>query len=175
MDFLNAALVATHVSAGAAWVGLALAFHGFVEPAAERSGAEGERFLLRLLDGPFPAAISMTAIAVLVTGAILYVRVLGVPHALGGAASPQFGIEVGAFAALAALVIACTVTGPSTIRLVRLHRRLSAGETLDRARELALRRALRRLAIGGRAATAAIALALVAMIVGAQQLGPHVP
>ena len=175
MDVLNTALVAAHVCAGAAWLGLALGFHGFVEPAAERSGAAGERVLLGLLDGPFPGAISLAAIATLGTGAILYVRVLGVPHAVGGAASPQFGIEIGALAALAALVIACTVTGPSIIRLVRFHRRIVAGETFDPARELTLRRALRRLAIGGRAATAAITIALIAMIVGAQRLGPHLP
>ena len=165
MDAFASVIRPLHIVAASVWFGSALIFHGFVEPTAAALGRSGEPFFLRFLSGPFRTAISLAAVVTIAAGMGMYW------HDSRGLASAWISsptglsYTTGGIAALLALVIALTVTGPNTLALGALEREFNAKGWNAGAPDQRLYRAKRRLQYGGRIGTGLLAVALVAMVV----------
>jgi len=168
MDPFASAVRPLHIVAASVWFGSALMFHGFVEPTAAALGKRGEPFFLRFLSGPFRTVISLAAVVTIAAGMGMYwhdSRGL----ATGWISSPTgLSYTAGGIAALLALGIALTVTGPNTLALGALEREFNAKGWNACASDQRLRRAKQRLKYGGRIGTGLLTIALVAMVVARQ-------
>ena len=166
MDLLVDVIRPIHIVSAAFWFGAAVIFHGFVEPLVSENDIPALRFFVRFLAGPFTFAISVAAVFTILAGVGLYWRdshgfQIGWTLSAMGAS-----YTAGALSTLAALLIALTVTGPSTLEIVALGKRLEVAEWSPESKELvSLRKARTRLATGGRIGTGLLAFALLAMSV----------
>lgn len=164
MDQYAGAVVCTHVFSAIVWLGSAIGFHGFVEPRTENAGTTGDHQLITVLSGPFTPVITVASLLTIASGSILYAHLAVISGVHAFITGTGIGYSLGSGATLMALCIAMTVTGPSTLELIRLGRALdrSAWE-LTPAQATVLAAARRRLAVGGRIATALLGVAILAM------------
>jgi uncharacterized membrane protein len=130
-----------HIVAGIFWVGATLAIAAFLLPTARVVGAEGQRFVGRVMQRLGPA-LGIAMLLTVVSGFIIYGRLSAGFNRAWVTSRPGLALGAGAVAALLAVVIGAAVTGPTNVRLAKLRKSLaSAGPeaaTRDASRVAAL-------------------------------------
>jgi uncharacterized membrane protein len=109
-----------HIVAGIFWVGATLATAAFLLPTARVVGAEGRRFLGRVMQRLGPA-LGIAMLLTVVSGFIMYGRLSAGFNRAWVTSRPGLALGVGAVAALLAVVLGVAVTGPANVRLAKLR------------------------------------------------------
>jgi uncharacterized membrane protein len=125
MDFVVLRLI--HVLGGAFWLGAAVTLFVFLQPTAQATAPEGQRFMLHLLrNRRFSEVVLIAAVLTGVAGAILFWRdTNGLQLAL--MTQPQgLGFTVGAVAGGTALLLFLFVGYPAGRRMIAIGDRLEA-------------------------------------------------
>jgi uncharacterized membrane protein len=125
MDFVVLRLI--HVLGGAFWLGAAVTLFVFLQPTAQATAPEGQRFMLHLLrNRRFSEVVLIAAVLTGVAGAILFWRDTN-GHQLELMTQPQgLGFTVGAVAGGTALLLFLFVGYPAGRRMIAIGDRLEA-------------------------------------------------
>jgi uncharacterized membrane protein len=113
-----------HIVAGVFWVGATLAIAAFLLPTARVAGAEGHRFVGRVMQRLGPA-LGIAMLLTVVSGFIIYGRLSAGFNRAWVTSRPGLALGAGAVAALLAVVIGAAVTGPTNVRLAKLRKSLA--------------------------------------------------
>jgi uncharacterized membrane protein len=113
-----------HILAGIFWVGSMVFIAAFLLPTARAAGADGGRFMQRLMQQrKVNVALGIAALLTVLTGLGMYGR-LSAGFQRAWVTSPHgLVLAVGGLAALAAVVVGGALNGPAAARLGRLQRR----------------------------------------------------
>jgi hypothetical protein len=144
MDVSVVVLRLVHVGCGAFWFGGALVLAGFVEPTAGALGAEGGRFMQRLMRGRLPAAITAAASLTILSGLVLYLRDANGLAPAWVLTGPGIGFLVGGLAGLLAFGVGIVLIRPAVAEIGRLAPQTTTDPPLSgraRGQEITLRRA----------------------------------
>ncbi len=114
-----------HIVAGIFWVGATLAIAAFLLPTARVLGAEGQRFLGRVMQRLGPA-LGIAMLLTVVSGFIMYGRLSAGFNRAWVTSRPGLALGAGAVAALLAVVLGVAVTGPTNVRLGKLRKSLAS-------------------------------------------------
>ena len=114
-----------HIVAGMFWVGATLAIAAFLLPTARVAGAEGQRFVGRVMQRLGPA-LGIGMLLTVVSGFIMYGRLSAGFNRAWVTSRPGMALGAGAVAALLAVVIGAAVTGPTNVRLGKLRKSLAS-------------------------------------------------
>lgn len=125
MDILLLRLI--HILAGVFWVGSAVTMFLFLQPTAQATAPESQRFMLHLLrNRRFGHVVLVTALLTVGAGAILFWRDSNGLQLAWMSRPPGLGFTIGALAALLALGLFIFVGFPASSRLVGIGSRLEA-------------------------------------------------
>src|SRR5918996_5723713 len=117
MDILALRLV--HIVSGAFWFGAAFTMFLFLQPTAQATAPEGQKFMLHLLrNRRFSEAVLAAALLNVGAGALLFWRDSGGLQLAWISRPPGLGFTIGAAAALIALITFVIVGYPTGRRLV---------------------------------------------------------
>lgn len=124
MDFVVLRLI--HVVAGAFWLGAAITMFVFLQPTAQATAPEGQRFMLHLLrNRRFSEVVLAAAVLTGVAGGLLFWRDTGLE--LGSMTRSQgLGFTVGGLAGGIALLLFIFVGYPAGRRMIAIGSRLEA-------------------------------------------------
>lgn len=125
MDFLLLRLI--HILSGIFWVGAAVTMFLFLQPTAQATAREGQRFMLHLLrNRRFTEVVLASALLTVAAGAILFWRDSNGLQLAWMSRPPGLGFTVGAAAALIGLLLFVLVGYPAGRRLIAVGSRLEA-------------------------------------------------
>ena len=123
MDILLLRLV--HIVSGAFWFGAALTMFLFLQPTAQATAPEGQKFMLHLLrNRRFSEVVLAAGLLTVVAGSILFWRDSNGLQLAWMSKPPGLGFTVGAAAALLALLGFIFIGYPTGRRLVAIGDRL---------------------------------------------------
>jgi uncharacterized membrane protein len=114
-----------HIVAGIFWVGATLATAAFLLPTARVVGAEGQRFVGRVMQRLGPA-LGIAMLLTVLSGFIIYGRLSAGFNRAWVTSRPGMALGAGAVAALLAVSIGVAVTGPTNVRLAKLRKSLAS-------------------------------------------------
>src|SRR5919109_1380348 len=138
MDILLLRLV--HILGGILWLGAATTMFVFLQPTAQATAPEGQRFMLHLLrDRRFSEVVLGSALLTAVAGALLYWRDSGGLQPAWMTGPHGLGFTLGGLAGLLALLLFVVVGYPTGRRLIAVGSRLEAERrppNADEQREL---------------------------------------
>jgi uncharacterized membrane protein len=121
MDAYIIALRLVHIVAGAFWVGAAVVFFLFLEPAAAALGGPGQSFMRHLnAERRLPVVIAIASALNIVAGVLLYARVSAGFKQAWITSGPGIGITVGAVSAITSWLIGFLVSRPTIDRMSAL-------------------------------------------------------
>ena len=125
MDFVVLRLI--HILGGAFWLGAAVTMFLFLQPTAQATAAEGQRFMLHLLrDRRFSEVVLAAALLTGVAGAILFWRDTNGLR-LASITQPQtLGFTIGGLAGGIALLLFLFVGYPAGRRMIAIGGKLEA-------------------------------------------------
>jgi uncharacterized membrane protein len=125
VDFVILRLI--HILGGAFWLGAAVTMFLFLQPTAQATAPEGQRFMLHLLrNRRFSEVVLLAASLTAVAGAILFWRDTGGLQ-LASMTQPQgLGFSVGGIAGGLALLLFVFVGYPAGRRMIAIGSRLEA-------------------------------------------------
>lgn len=125
MDIVALRLV--HIVSGAFWFGAALTLFLFLQPTAQATAPEGQRFMLHLLrNRRFSEVVLTAALLTVGAGSILFWRDSNGLQLEWMARPPGLGFTVGAAAAMLALLGFVFIGYPTGRRLVAISDRLES-------------------------------------------------
>ena len=125
MDLVVLRLI--HILGGIFWVGSAYTMFLFLQPTAQATAPEGQRFMLHLLrNRRFTEVVLASALLTVAAGAILFWRDSNGLQLTWISRPPGLGFTVGAVAALAALLLFVFFGYPTGRRLIAIGSRLEA-------------------------------------------------
>jgi uncharacterized membrane protein len=125
MDILVLRLI--HIVSGIFWVGAALTMFLFLQPTAEATAPEGQRFMLHLLrNRRFTEVVLGSALLTVGAGAILFWLDSNGLQLAWMSRPPGLGYTIGALAALVAVVLFIFIGYPTGRRLIAIGSRLEA-------------------------------------------------
>jgi uncharacterized membrane protein len=164
MNILLIILRLIHIVAGAYWVGAAWMTTLYIEPTSRAAGAEGQKFMQKLMEGGrFSRSIAVAAVLTVVAGAILYYQIW---WQVGLNSSVTLGFTFGAIVGIIALVVGGAVTSPASAGLSRLGAQIAAGGQPPTPEQLGqIKQFQARLAQSGRWTAVLTAISLAAMAV----------
>jgi hypothetical protein len=163
MDILALRLV--HIVSGAFWFGSALTMFLFLQPTAQATAPEGQKFMLHLLRNRRFSEVVLTAGLLTVgAGSILFWRDSNGLQLTWMSEPPGLGFTVGAASALLALLGFVFVGYPTGRRLVAIGNRLDTERRPPNDQEqLALARAQRTLQRVGMTVLVLLLIAVISM------------
>lgn len=165
MDFYILALRLLHVGGGVMWAGAALTIALFVSPAARAMGPDGGKFMQHMMAGTkYMKIIPPAAIATVVSGILLYVRLAQAPE---WAASLQgIVLGLGGAAGIAGWVAGFAIARPTGMRMAELGAALvSAGGPPSPEQGAEMQRLRDRMAFAGNLIATLLAVSVVLMAV----------
>ena len=125
MDILVLRLI--HIVSGIFWVGAAITMFLFLQPTAEATAPEGQRFMLHLLrNRRFSEVVLGSALLTVGAGAILFWVDSNGLQLTWMSRPPGLGFTIGALAALVAVVLFMFIGYPTGRRLIAIGSRLEA-------------------------------------------------
>lgn len=125
MDILVLRLI--HILSGVFWLGSVFTMFLFLQPTAQATAPDGQRFMLHLLrNRRFGDVVLVSALLTVGAGAILFWRDSNGLQATWMARPPGLGFTIGAAAALIALLLFVFVGSRSSRRLIEIGSRLEA-------------------------------------------------
>lgn len=125
MDFVVLRLI--HILGGAFWLGAAVTMFVFLQPTAQATSTEGQRFMLHLLrDRRFSEVVLVAALLTGVAGAILFWRDTNGLQLASMTQPGSLGFTVGGVAGGIALLGFVFVGYPSGRRMIAISNRLEA-------------------------------------------------
>ena len=129
MNIILILLRIVHIGAGVFWVGAALVSVAFIAPAARASGPEGQKFVRTLMvDRRLTLAMYVASWLTIGAGALLYLRDSGGLQMSWITSGVGLGFTIGAFAALASLLLGLAVLGPTVRRMGALGAAMGAAD-----------------------------------------------
>jgi uncharacterized membrane protein len=158
-----------HIVAGIFWVGATVATAAFLLPTARVTGAEGRRFMGRVMQRLGPA-LGIAMLLTVVSGFIIYGRLSAGFNRAWVTSRPGLALGGGAVAALLAVVIGVAVTGPTNVRLAKLRKSLASAGPEPAAADAARLAALEARAERATLVTAALLLSCAAAMAVARYL-----
>ncbi len=165
MDVGLIALRLAHIIAGAAWVGGAFLMLTIVNRTAKLSGADGEKFMERLLTiGKGAEYFAILALTTVVAGGLLYWRASGGLNLTWITSPTGLGFTIGALAAIVSFVWGGAVVAPTVKKMQAIGADIVAAggqPTHDQLSRLDVLR--RRLEVFGRADLLLLGIAVVMM------------
>jgi uncharacterized membrane protein len=127
MDAYFIGLRLVHIFAGTFWVGGALLNVAFLEPTVRASGAEGGRFMARLVgEAHYGPALSVASLLTIVSGFLLYWRISGGLYWSWVTTNTGLAFTIGAVAGSAAFVLGIGVIARTAGQLATLSAQLQA-------------------------------------------------
>jgi uncharacterized membrane protein len=139
MDFVVLRLI--HILSGAFWLGAAVTMFVFLQPAAQATAPEGQRFMLHLLrNRRFSEVVLVAALLTGAAGAILFWRDTNGLQLESMTQKGSIGFTVGGVAGGIALLAFLLVGYPAGRRVIAIGNRLETelrGPTEDEQRSLA--------------------------------------
>ena len=126
MDWLIIALRLIHILAGVFWAGTSFFFVSFLQPAAQRAGPEGNKFMQVLGASRLSPVLSVLALLNVLSGLIMYWRNSGGLQAAWITSGMGLGFTVGALAGLVALGFGLIVARPANVRMGALGKEIQA-------------------------------------------------
>jgi len=155
----------THIGLGVFWAGATLLLAGFIEPAVGGLGADGSKFVKRLM-GPGRLGVFMTSasLVTVVSGVVLlWMRTGSNPLGWWGFGYGR-AILLGWVAGTMAMIVGLTVNAPTARRLAFLGQQIETAGGAPRPEQLAeVSRLQRRLQLGGILSAVLLALSVLAM------------
>lgn len=160
MDWYVMVLRLVHILAGAFWLGSAVVFFLFLEPAAQALGAPGEAFMRHVnLERGLPIVIGVISAVALAAGALLYLHDSSGLSLSWITSAPGLAFTIGGLAAFGSWLVGFLVSRPAIDRMAKL----SGSTSGDAATELGALAARVRLA--GAVGLALLVLAVAVMSV----------
>lgn len=156
-----------HVVGGILWVGAIVALAWFVVPTQRLEGAEGRRFLTRMMvERRFSPYLIALALGTLLSGFVLYGRAMMATHGQWASSRPAMIYGVGAITAVLAMIVGISMGGASERRMAAIEKRLQADRRGATAEETTQLEALaERAGRGARIASVLLLVTAVAMAV----------
>ena len=128
MDVIMVVLRLIHIFAGAYWFGAGMMMLLVAEPFAKAVGAEGERFIGRLLgQSRYSPLMGVAALLVTLSGLLLYWRDSGGLQAVWIATGAGIALTIGGLAGIAAWLVGILVHAPVGARLAAIAKELRGG------------------------------------------------
>lgn len=152
-----------HVVGGIVWVGGLVALAWFVVPTQRLEGADGGRFVSRMMvERHFTPFLITVALSTLLSGFALYGRAMIATAGQWGGSRPAIVYGFGAISAVTALIVGVSMGGVSEKKMAAIGQRLSAERRPPTTEETAQLEALA--ARAGRGARIASILLLVTAV-----------
>jgi hypothetical protein len=166
MDVLMALLRLIHIFAGVLWVGTAFFFILFLEPTIEAAGADGGKFMQRLMQTRLAVTLSLASALVVISGLVMYwVRSGGLQAAWIGSRA-GIALTVGGAAGTLAFVVGLLVQAPASARIAALQKEIqAAGGPPSPAQMAAIGAQQKRVAVGSRWGAVLMVIALIGMAI----------
>ena len=128
------ALRLLHVVGGVVWVGGVILMAWFILPAQRAAGEAGGRFLQQLMGGGrLPTWLGITGGLTVLSGIVLYGRLLAATNGAWGGTSQGMVFGIGGAAALLGVITGMVVSGRAGRRMSRLGAQLQSGGAPDPA------------------------------------------
>lgn len=127
MNVYLALLRLVHIGSGVFWAGAAVMIAAFIEPAVRASGAEGGRFMQRLVEQHrFSLFMSLASLLTAASGLLLYWPASG--HLRLGWLTSGSGatLTIGTVAGLLAFALGFAVNGPTARQIATLGQEMQA-------------------------------------------------
>lgn len=155
-----------HIFAGVFWAGTAIALAGFIAPTARDLGAEGGKFVQRLVGpGRLSFFMDLAALSTTLSGLLLYWRDSGF-HIEWIASKAGVGFTLGSLAGVATFALGLAVMKPTAARVKALGTALQAAGGPPTPGQMSEMQALQeKLAMGGLWGAVLLAVAVMAMSV----------
>jgi uncharacterized membrane protein len=116
-----------HILSGIFWLGSVVTMFLFLQPTAQATAPEGQRFMLHLLrNRRFGDIVFVAALLTVGAGAILFWRDSNGLQLSWMSRPPGLGFTIGAVAALVGLLLFAFVGAPASRRLIAVGSRLEA-------------------------------------------------
>jgi len=166
MDIYTIVLRLLHIFAGVFWIGAIWMMVGFLQPTAEATGPDGQKFMQRLFQSRLPMAMSAAAGTNILAGLLLYWKDSGGLRLDWITTRAGLTFTVGGLSAIAAFVVGIVVTKSAADRLGALAKEIQAAgkpPTPEQAAELKQQQA--KLFNGTKWIAALLAITLLAMAV----------
>lgn len=167
MDIYIIALRLIHILGGVYWVGATFLLAGFIEPTVRATSPESAKFMQHLVGKTkHVTMMSISAIATVGAGALLYWRVSSGLHGDWISSGTGIGLTVGAIAAWIAFVIGFVVMGRSSNKLGAISKQIQTQGSPPSQEQMAEIQELQaKLRTGGRVNAVFMAIAVAGMSV----------
>ena len=110
-----------HILAGVFWVGAIFLIAGFLLPTARATGREGGRFMQHLmLQRRLPIFLAIAMLLTVLSGFILYGRLVSATHGAWAGTPPGIAYGVGGLAAILGALVGMVVSGPAARRMAAI-------------------------------------------------------
>lgn len=166
MDIYTIILRLLHILAGVFWVGAVWMMIGFLQPTAEATGPEGQKFMQRLFQSKLPRVMSAAAGTNVLAGLLLYWKDSGGFRLDWITTAAGLSFTIGGVAAIIAFVLGFTVSKSAADRLAAVGKEIQAGgkpPTPEQAAELKRQQA--KLSTGAKWTAALLTIALIEMAI----------
>ena len=128
-----------HITIGVFWTGSVLNFALFLAPTIKASGPEGGKFMHQLGKTSYPAAMAISGIITILTGALLIWKLSGGFEPAWFRSSYAKVLTGGSVLALIGFIIGFTVNRPTATRITQISdavARTAAPPSIEQANEL---------------------------------------
>ncbi len=163
---LTIVLRLVHILAGIFWVGAIFLVTWFLAPTARSTGPEGVRFMQQLmLRRRLSLFLFIAMLLTVLSGFILYGRLVAATRGAWAGTAPGIGYGVGALAAVLAAIVGGAISGPAARRMVQLGQQAATGGGFSAEQQVELQRLQVRSTLGARATAGLLAVAAGAMAI----------
>ncbi len=153
-----------HIGAGILWVGSVFFMNLFVLPAIQAGGPDGAKVAAVLMQGGrIQRAIIHSALLTIVTGFVIYGRLIMITDGAWARTVPAMGYGVGAITAVIAFLIGILVNVPAAKRMQEIG--ASAGGALSADQQAEMTRLRDRMATASRFVLPLLIVAVISMAI----------
>ncbi len=167
MDIWVALFRLVHTFAGVLWVGTAFFMVLFLEPVVAQAGADGGKFMQRLMMTRLSVTLALASAFVLVSGIVMYWSASRGLQASWFGTRAGIALTVGAIAGILAFAIGLVVMAPASGRIASIQKEIqAAGKPPSPAQLAAIGAQQKTISIGSRWEALLMAVALIGMALG---------
>lgn len=167
MDIWMALFRLVHMFAGVLWVGTAFFMVLFLEPVVAQAGADGGKFMQRLMMTRLSVTLALASAFVVVSGIWMYwVASRGLQASWFGTRA-GIALTLGAIAGVVAFAMGLVVMAPAADRLAKIQKEIqAAGKPPTPAQLAEIGKQSKRISTGSRVEALLMAIALIGMALG---------